>query len=318
MAKRRLPGAVRRKRAQRGRRRSFRAAVRDVTPLPAVSVEHLAKAKPKPRRNTRRIAAAAAILGSPGIDARAHAGSRGAGGDADEVTREGPLSFQRPGIGAAVIRRLRRGLIPIESEARSAWRHGVRGSGPSRHVPRGEPRRRTSMRPHRSWQGLSLRRPGTGSEERRQCLAAPPPRCDRIHFGSANRRRHRRLVCFAQIADHDLDLISKPASTLLLAAARTPALRGAFIAEQSPPTHHDRSIRWPRRRTASMCDRERGRPRSVLRHSPMQLGTPTSARRRTPPLVSTTRPTIRRLQDRLAASLACARHRVPPAALPAR
>jgi DNA-nicking Smr family endonuclease len=95
---------------------AFRAAVRDVTPLPAVSVEHLAKAKPKPRRDTRRIAAAAAILGSPGIDTRAHAGSRGAGGDADEVTREGPLSFQRPGIGAAVIRRLRRGLIPIESE----------------------------------------------------------------------------------------------------------------------------------------------------------------------------------------------------------
>jgi DNA-nicking Smr family endonuclease len=94
--------------------RAFRAAVRDVTPLPAVSLEHLVK--PKPRRDSRRLAAAAALLDPPGIDAHAHGGPRETGRDADEVTREGALSYQRPGVAAAVVRRLRRGLIPVENE----------------------------------------------------------------------------------------------------------------------------------------------------------------------------------------------------------
>ncbi|HEX3848946.1 MAG TPA: Smr/MutS family protein [Steroidobacteraceae bacterium] len=86
-----------------------------MTPLPPVLVEHLAK--PRPRRHSRRIAAAAAVLDSPAVDARTRGGGADpADRDAGQVTREGALSFQRPGLGAAVIRRLRRGLIPVDDE----------------------------------------------------------------------------------------------------------------------------------------------------------------------------------------------------------
>jgi DNA-nicking Smr family endonuclease len=89
----------------------FRAAVHDVTPLahsPAA-----AGMKPKARARVRKPAAATAqdldeampLLGEP-----AHAAA------ADAVTADGALSFQRAGVRLQTMRRLRRGLYPIEDE----------------------------------------------------------------------------------------------------------------------------------------------------------------------------------------------------------
>ena len=91
---------------------AFRAAVRDVKPLvhaqPAAGL-----AKSKPRARLRGVTGAAAqdlndvmpLL--PSV----------APGDADEpVTGDGTLAFQRAGVRTQVVRRLRRGLYPIDGE----------------------------------------------------------------------------------------------------------------------------------------------------------------------------------------------------------
>jgi DNA-nicking Smr family endonuclease len=87
---------------------AFRVAVRDVTPLTHTPAPAgLLQGKPNPRR---RKAAASAIdsldeimplVGPPAVH---------------EVTGEGALSFQRAGVRTQVMRRLRRGLYPIDDE----------------------------------------------------------------------------------------------------------------------------------------------------------------------------------------------------------
>jgi DNA-nicking Smr family endonuclease len=90
---------------------AFRAAVRDVTPLaqtPAMS----GLAKPKPRGRLRKPAASA----TENLDeAMPLIGVEGAAA-ADAVTVDGALSFQRAGVRIQVMRRLRRGLYPIDDE----------------------------------------------------------------------------------------------------------------------------------------------------------------------------------------------------------
>lgn len=86
---------------------AFRAAVRDVTPLPQQPMpEGLAKTNPsgrrKPARTPEHFGSALPLVASTG-----GAGQIG-GGDV--------LSFQRAGVRAQVVRRLRRGLFPIEDE----------------------------------------------------------------------------------------------------------------------------------------------------------------------------------------------------------
>jgi len=92
--------------------RAFRAAVSDVLPLaqtpPAAGLE-----RPKPR--ARKLKAAASVTEN------LHAimplsGAESADAAADEVTGEGILSFHRAGVREQVVRRLRRGLYPIEGE----------------------------------------------------------------------------------------------------------------------------------------------------------------------------------------------------------
>jgi DNA-nicking Smr family endonuclease len=85
---------------------TFRAAVRDVTPL-AQTPPAAGLAKPKPRarlgkasaRETENLDEAMPLVGS-----------------ADEVTGDAVLSFQRAGVRTQVMRRLRRGLYPVEEE----------------------------------------------------------------------------------------------------------------------------------------------------------------------------------------------------------
>jgi DNA-nicking Smr family endonuclease len=85
---------------------SFRAAVRDVTPLTQVAAP-AGLAKSKPRARLRRAPASAAddlAEAMPLIDAN------------DAVAADAALSFQRAGVRTQVMRRLRRGLYPIDDE----------------------------------------------------------------------------------------------------------------------------------------------------------------------------------------------------------
>ena len=85
---------------------TFRAAVRDVTPLTQTpSADGLAK--PKPRGRRLRNDAAPPAAGLPAADAIS---------TADIVTGGEALSFQRAGVRTQVMRRLRRGLYPIDDE----------------------------------------------------------------------------------------------------------------------------------------------------------------------------------------------------------
>ncbi|HEY2675584.1 MAG TPA: Smr/MutS family protein [Steroidobacteraceae bacterium] len=92
--------------------REFRAAVRDVKPLEQTPMA-AGLAKPKPRVRLRRPPAAAEHLDEmmPLIAAGADAGVS----NGDPAT-SAALSFQRAGVRTQVMRRLRRGLFPVEDE----------------------------------------------------------------------------------------------------------------------------------------------------------------------------------------------------------
>jgi DNA-nicking Smr family endonuclease len=84
---------------------AFRAAVRDVKPLAQEALPAgLAKANPRARRRPRGPTPIDLGVAMPLVDETPAI----AGGDA--------LTFQRAGVRTQVVRRLRRGLIPIEDE----------------------------------------------------------------------------------------------------------------------------------------------------------------------------------------------------------
>jgi DNA-nicking Smr family endonuclease len=95
---------------------AFRDAVRDVTPLAHTPLAGgLAKPRPrarlrKPTPATESLDEAMPLIYAPALEP---------GGDvaaASAVDGGGVLSFQRAGVRTQVVRRLRRGLIPIEDE----------------------------------------------------------------------------------------------------------------------------------------------------------------------------------------------------------
>src|ERR1700736_327052 len=95
---------------------AFRDAVRDVKPL-AHTPPAGGLAKPRPKARLRKLASATEsldetmpLIQAPMVEPNGDvtAGSAAAGG--------GVLSFQRAGVRTQVVRRLRRGLIPIEDE----------------------------------------------------------------------------------------------------------------------------------------------------------------------------------------------------------
>ena len=86
---------------------AFRAAVRDVTPLASAPVV-AGLVRPKPRVRLRKAAATAAAAD---LDASMPLAS-----SADAVTGDTALSFQRAGVLLQVMRRLRRGLYPLDDE----------------------------------------------------------------------------------------------------------------------------------------------------------------------------------------------------------
>ena len=96
---------------------TFRAAVRDVTPL-AQTPSVAGLAKPKPRARLRKNAEP--LVGDlPLVSDLPMVGglpSDEAAPAADAVTGNEALSFQRAGVRIQVMRRLRRGLYPIDDE----------------------------------------------------------------------------------------------------------------------------------------------------------------------------------------------------------
>jgi DNA-nicking Smr family endonuclease len=95
---------------------AFRDAVRDVKPL-AHTPPAGGLAKPRPKARLRKLASATEsldetmpLIPAPMVEPSGDvaAGSAAAGG--------GVLSFQRAGVRTQVVRRLRRGLIPVEDE----------------------------------------------------------------------------------------------------------------------------------------------------------------------------------------------------------
>ncbi len=95
--------------------RTFRAAVHDVTPL-AQTAPAAGLTKPKPRARRRSPGTSA----TENLDETMPLVGSGAADDgastSDTVTADGALSFQRAGVRIQVMRRLRRGLYPIEAE----------------------------------------------------------------------------------------------------------------------------------------------------------------------------------------------------------
>jgi DNA-nicking Smr family endonuclease len=94
---------------------TFRAAVRGVRPL-AQTPQAPGLEKPKTRARLRKAAAAATENLDEAMPLIGALPADGATPAADTVTGEGVLSFQRAGVRAQVMRRLRRGLYPVDAE----------------------------------------------------------------------------------------------------------------------------------------------------------------------------------------------------------
>jgi DNA-nicking Smr family endonuclease len=88
---------------------AFREAMRDVRPLPPGA----ASREPAVRRPHRPLRKAAAAAAGPDLDTSMPLISADGGAT---VTPEQVLSHRRPGVRDQVLRRLRRGLIPLEAE----------------------------------------------------------------------------------------------------------------------------------------------------------------------------------------------------------
>lgn len=94
---------------------AFRAAVRDVRPL-AQTPTAPGLANPKPRARLRKAAASTAVDLDAAMPLIGALPAQDAASTADIVTGDGALSFARSGVRTQVMRRLRRGLYPIEDE----------------------------------------------------------------------------------------------------------------------------------------------------------------------------------------------------------
>src|SRR5579862_3010934 len=93
--------------------RLFRAAVRDVTPLPTPAIPPLGTALPRPRPRARRRALEPETPRAAALD-DVVAGDEAPGAAAPGASD--PLSFRRPGVRDQTLRRLRRGRYPVEDE----------------------------------------------------------------------------------------------------------------------------------------------------------------------------------------------------------
>ncbi len=151
-------------------------------PLP----EGLVKPAPHPRRRKHTPVPEDLDVVMPLVSTsmdEAVAGGAVAGADA--------LTFQRPGVRTQVVRRLRRGLIPIEDELDL---HGLSQTAARDRLADFLTFNREAGAPlcaDHPRQGVSFRCPWPDIEDCRQPLAAPAPGRHGLHVGPAHRRRHR-------------------------------------------------------------------------------------------------------------------------------
>ncbi|MDP9083377.1 MAG: Smr/MutS family protein [Pseudomonadota bacterium] len=94
---------------------AFRAAVRDVKPLVHVPLA-AGLAKPKARSRPRTHVGSTSELLDESMPLLSSLAADETGSLSDMVTGEGALSFQRAGVRTRELRRLRRGLYPVEAE----------------------------------------------------------------------------------------------------------------------------------------------------------------------------------------------------------
>ena len=94
---------------------TFRAAVRDVTPL-AQTPPAAGLAGPKPRARVRKGAVHETENLDEAMPLLADSAASGEGASGDAPTSDSALSFQRAGVRIQTMRRLRRGLFPIDDE----------------------------------------------------------------------------------------------------------------------------------------------------------------------------------------------------------
>jgi DNA-nicking Smr family endonuclease len=96
---------------------AFRAAVRDVKPLAQLPLpQGLTKASPRTRRRRPTPALDNLDAAMPLVDSMSLLETGGELPSSDTVAGADALSFQRAGVRTQVVRRLRRGLFPIEDE----------------------------------------------------------------------------------------------------------------------------------------------------------------------------------------------------------
>jgi DNA-nicking Smr family endonuclease len=88
--------------------RVFRAAVRDVTPLPTPAAPPQGAARPRQRARRRAPMVESASLGDVGAADDAPGAAAPSAAD--------PLSYRRPGVRDQTLRHLRRGRYPVEDE----------------------------------------------------------------------------------------------------------------------------------------------------------------------------------------------------------
>jgi len=86
------------------------------------------------------------------------------------------LSFQRAGVRTQVVRRLRRGLIPIEDELDLHGFEPNDRTNPTRGIPHVQPQRRAALCENRPRQRLPLRRARPRAEDGGRPVAAAAPR----------------------------------------------------------------------------------------------------------------------------------------------
>jgi DNA-nicking Smr family endonuclease len=100
--------------------RLFRAAVSDVTPLPAPAHPAHAATLPAPRRRVRRhvpvVEPESPGVATPGAAALGEVVADDATPGVATPSAADPLSFRRPGVRDQTLRQLRRGRYPVEDE----------------------------------------------------------------------------------------------------------------------------------------------------------------------------------------------------------
>jgi len=151
---------------------TFRAAVRDVTPL-AQTPPAAGLARPKPRARLRKAAASETEHIDEAMPLLADSVVQGAGPEAEAPTSESALSFQRAGVRIQTMRSAAPRPLSHRRRTGSPRAHSNGRARPARRFHRAQPRPRMPLRENHPRQGLSLGRARPRAQSGGESLAAP-------------------------------------------------------------------------------------------------------------------------------------------------